>query len=105
MSNISKNTNIVDRSFNQIVDHIQYSIDTLPKILAVTDMCKRLELSIENFTYSPTVEYISLALKLDRELTEYDCEMFVLLASKQFAKIILMSKNQLIIKYSKYSKS
>lgn len=102
MNKFSKNTNIINRSFKEIVDHIQNSIDTLPKILELTDTCKSLNISIEAFVYSPTIEYISLALKFNRNIDDSDKEYFIKLSNNQKFKIIIMSQNQLIVKYLKH---
>lgn len=94
-----KKENIVDRSLNDIVKHIQYSIDNVTNIVQLIETFEQINLQIQAFTYSPNLSNIGLSLKSVEKISQMQKDVITQLSKVMEFKILLISENQLIIKW------
>lgn len=94
-----KKPNIIDRSLDNIVKHIQYSIANVTNIVQLTETMEQIDLQIESFTYSPNLANIGLALKSVEKISQMQKDVITQMSKVMEFKILLMSENQLIVKW------
>ena len=99
MENPNLKLSIVDRSLDDIVKHIQYSIANVTNIVQLIETFEQINLQINSFTYSPNLANIGLALKSVEKISQMQKDVITQMSKVMEFKILLMSENQLIIKW------
>lgn len=90
---------IVDRSLDDIVKHIQYSIANVTNIVQLIETFEQINLQINSFTYSPNLSNIGLSLKAVEKISQMQKDVITQMSKVMEFKILLMSENQLIVKW------
>ena len=99
MENPNLKLSIVDRSLDDIVKHIQYSIANVTNIVQLIETFEQINLQINSFTYSPNLSNIGLALKSVEKISQMQKDVITQMSKVMEFKILIISENQLIIKW------